>query len=87
MPGARPGRPPDGPVHTLTPGFRFRGAERPKARKNRIHLYLVPTDVERDRADAFARGSTPEDLTGTGHRGMFDPEGNEFCLHDDAMFA
>ena len=79
--------PPDGPVHQFTPGLQFRKTIEPKLRKNRIHFDLLPTDVHRDRADAFARGATPEKLESTGHRGMFDPEGNEFCLHTDEMFT
>ena len=85
FPGAH--MPPDGPVHTLTPGFRFATTTAPKDRKNRIHFDLVYFgDVTEDREKAFSLGATPEDVERTGHRGMFDPEGNEFCLHDDAMF-
>jgi hypothetical protein len=80
------GTPPDGPVHIYTPGFKFVQESAPKSFKNRIHFDLVPTDVDADRARAFSLGATPEDLAGTGHRGMFDPERNEFCLHHDSMF-
>lgn len=80
------GTPLDGVVHEFTPGLRFRQTDEPKSRKNRIHFDLVPTNVDADRARAFELGATPERLETTGHRAMFDPEGNEFCLHDDSMF-
>jgi glyoxalase superfamily protein len=78
---------PDGPVHAFTPSLNFRSTSEAKTHKNRIHFDLLPTQTDEDRARAFALGATPEDLPGTGHRAMFDPEGNEFCLHDDSMFA
>lgn len=81
------GTPPDGRVHQFTPGLEFRSTIEPKVAKNRIHFDLIPTAVEQDRAETFARGAKPEDIARTGHRGMFDPEGNEFCLHTDEMFA
>jgi hypothetical protein len=65
------------------PELRFVGTEQPKQGKNRMHLDLFcrdPAEIPDERHRVAALGARFEDAA-TGHMGMFDPEGNEFCLH------
>jgi uncharacterized glyoxalase superfamily protein PhnB len=53
-----------------------------KAGKNRLHLDLATTDLERATEQALALGArpAPDVYTGERWRVLRDPEGNEFCL-------
>jgi hypothetical protein len=65
------------------PRPRFVQTDRPKQTKNRMHLDLFcehSGELSDERRRVLALGARLEDPS-TGHRGMFDPEGNEFCLH------
>jgi len=62
----------------LSPGLAFVTTERPKDRKNRIHLDLNSTDAETDRERLTALGATV--LRWDTDHVLADPEGNEFCL-------
>jgi Glyoxalase-like domain len=78
--------PPDGPVHTLAPGLRFF----PRESRRPARIACTSTSWARSTrsptsdgapSSAAPRWRIPHAATG----GMFDPEGNEFCLHDPRL--
>jgi len=61
-----------------------------KSGKNRIHLDLVPDDHEREVERLEALGATRPNVGQTGNESwvvLADPEGNEFCVLDEADLA
>ncbi len=62
----------------LSPGLSFVPTDRPKARKNRLHLDLNSTDAGSDRDRLVGLGATV--LRWDAEHVLADPEGNEFCL-------
>lgn len=67
---------------TPIPDPTFVQAAEPKRVKNRMHLDLFceePGEIDDERRRAVELGARLEDSEGA-HKGMFDPEGNEFCL-------
>jgi hypothetical protein len=65
------------------PGLLFDRVPERKARKNRLHLDLVPEDQEAEVERLLAMGATRADVGQKGDEGwvvLADPEGNEFCV-------
>ena len=73
--------PPDGEVG---PKLIVQGVAEPKTVKNRMHIDLLASDVEREVARLIGLGATqasePVAEHGTSWIVMRDPDGNEFCV-------
>ncbi len=73
------------PQHATAPGLCFQAVPEGKTSKNRVHLDIAVSDIERaaHRVKELGGGQvSPEDVEDHGwrYRVMTDPEGNEFCL-------
>jgi len=73
------------PQHATARGLCFQAVPEGKTSKNRVHLDIAVSDIERaaHRMKELGGGQvSPEDVEEHGwrYRVMTDPEGNEFCL-------
>ena len=73
------------PQHATAPGLCFQAVPEGKTSKNRVHLDIAVSDIDRaaHRVKELGGGQvSPEDVEEHGwrYRVMTDPEGNEFCL-------
>jgi glyoxalase superfamily protein len=66
------------------PTFWFQKSEQATQRRNRIHLDLRGVDRESEVQRLLELGATIRDRH-LRHTVMLDPEGNQFCVHDEVV--